>query len=125
MSPEAVTTGGSMQAGYTPELDIKEMGPPAYLQKFINAFEERGWLNQSIRIRRGNRRYWISCSETRFLAYRINDNCGISPGHPGWLVCMVKNNEVIDNSGMNAFPSAEPSAGEWLRCIALNDLEII
>jgi hypothetical protein len=99
--------------------------PIDVLRQFVEAFAEKGWLKRNIRIRRCNRNYWISCSKTEFFAYRISDNCGISPGIPGWPVCIVKKNKIINDSEMSAFASTEPSAGDWLRCIADNDFEMI
>lgn len=95
------------------------------LQEFVNIFRSMGWLDQTILIRRHEKKYRISCSETGFMAYRVNDFCHISPGIPGWPVCFVSNNHIINDADMSRWGSAEPSAFEWLRCISSGDLEII
>jgi hypothetical protein len=98
---------------------------PDVLQTFIGLFESKGWFNQMIRIRRRERRYRISCTEMGFIAYRINDHCGVSPGIPGWPVCFVTPEQIMDDSDMSRFASTEPSVLDWLRFIRDDDLEII
>jgi hypothetical protein len=95
------------------------------LHQLIDAFTHKGWLNQAIRIRLHDREYRIFCSEREFLAYRINEHCGIGHGFPGWIVCAVTNDKVIDDSMMSHFESTEPSAHEWLHCIADDDSELM
>jgi hypothetical protein len=99
--------------------------PPDLLEAFIDVFVSKGWLNQTIRIRHHERRYRISCSETGFMAYRINDHCGISPGIPGWPVCIVTQEQIMDDSDMTIFTSSEPSVHDWLRYIMDEDLVLI
>jgi hypothetical protein len=95
------------------------------LQSLVGVFESKGWLNQTLRIRHRERRYRIFCSEKKFLAYRINDNCHVSHGFPGWPVCIITTDQVIDDSEMSQFPSTEPSARDWLCCINDGDFELI
>jgi hypothetical protein len=105
--------------------DPSDKNAPDVLETFIDLFESKGWLNQTIRIRRRERRYRISCSEMGFIAYRINDHCGISPGIPGWPVCFVTQEQIVDDSDMSRFSSSEPSIEDWLRYIMDDDLELI
>ena len=99
--------------------------PIHVLQKFVSVFESKGWLKQTIRIKHRDRRYRIFCSEGEFFAYRINDHCGISPGFPGWLVCIVTHDKICDDAKMSEFASTEPRATDWLRCIVDGDFELI
>ena len=99
--------------------------PTDVLQKFVGVFASKGWLNQTLRIRHRDRRYRICCSEKEFLAYRINDCCGVLPGFAGWPVCIVTPDHIIEDSDMSAFSSTEPSTHDWLRCIAEGDFELI
>ena len=95
------------------------------LSKIVGVFEEKGWLNRAIRIKHPKGRYHIYCTEKKFIAYRINDNCHISRGFPGWPVCIITIDQIIDDSHMSPFPSAEPGARDWLRCINDGDFELI
>jgi len=102
-----------------------EKKPMDVFHQLIDAFTHKGWLNQTIRIRHRDRKYRVFCSGREFLAYRINEHCGVSHGFPGWIVCSVTNDKVIDDSMMSHFESTEPSAHEWLNCIADDDFELI
>lgn len=84
-----------MKEGNTPFQDPVEKKPMDVMQKFIDVFASKGWLKQTIRIKHRDRRYRIFCSEREFFAYRINDNCGISPGYPGWPICIVTHDKII------------------------------
>lgn len=97
----------------------------AVLREFVFLFQSKGWLNQTLRLKHRDRRYRVVCSETKFFAYRINDCCGVPPGLPGWPVCLVSGDQIIEDADMGAFASTEPSVGEWLRCIADGDFDLI
>jgi hypothetical protein len=114
-----------VKTGNTSFRDYAEINPADVLQKFIGVFVSKGWLNQTLRLKHRNRRYRISCSEKKFFAYRINDNCAVSPGYQGWPVCIITHDQIIDEAKMSAFASTEPSAHEWLRCFHNDDFELI
>jgi hypothetical protein len=99
--------------------------PPDILQAFVNVFARKGWLNHALRIMHRDRRYRIYCSETEFIAHRINDSCALSWGFPCWAVCIVTRDQIIEDSDLSRFSSAELSAREWFRCIAEGDFKII
>jgi hypothetical protein len=115
----------NMNVENTPVPYPAEKKPMDILRQFVSLFERKGWLNKDIRIKRRNKRYRISCSRTEFFAYRVNENCGLSPGIPGWPVCIVKHDKIINDYEMTAFTSSEPTADEWLRCITDDDFELI
>ena len=94
------------------------------LQQFVCLFEGKGWLDRTINIRSGDARYRLFCSKSRFFAYRMNDSWGISPGVPGWLVCMVTHDQVFLDAETCAFPTEEPETHEWLRLLADNNFEV-
>jgi hypothetical protein len=112
-------------AGDTPYPQPAETIPANVLNLFISVFKSKGWLNRNIRILHCSRRYLINCTDQEFYVYRINDNCGISPGIPGWPVCIVKPDKIINDSEMCTFASTELSARDWLRCLTDNDFELI
>jgi len=114
-----------MKRGNRPFCGPQEEKSADVLQKLVGAFSNKGWLNQTLRIKHRDRRYRICCSAREFFAYRINDHCGVSPGLPGWAVCIVTPDEMIEDSDMSAFASTEPSAHDWLRCIDEGNFELI
>lgn len=95
------------------------------LEKFVSIFAGKGWLEQTLRIKHRDKKYRLYCSETVFTAYRINDHCGVSHGFPGWPVCFVTSDQIIEDSDMSKFSTTEPSVLDWLRCIADEDIELI
>ncbi len=102
-----------------------ETRPSEILLKLIAAFGSRGWLGQTIRIKHLERRYRISCTESEFVAYRINENHGGSHGIPGWPVCIVNQNQIVEDAHLVSPGSREPAAHDWWRCIAGGDFEVI
>ena len=100
----------------------EEIRPIDLLQPFINVFSANEWLNRPILIKHQDRKYRLMCSEKQFLAFRINDNCGIAQGIPGWIVCMVDRDQIIRDSDISPLISDEPSLYEWLRSIQENRL---
>jgi len=113
-----------MKSG-NPSPNPAEENPTEILQKFVGVFLSKGWLNRTLRIRHQDRRYHVSCSELEFSAYRINDCCEIPPGFPGWPVCIITRDHILDDQAMSAFASEEPSIQEWLRCFQNSDFELI
>lgn len=95
------------------------------LEKFVRIFAGKGWLDQTLRIKYRDRKYRLYCSETVFAAYRINDYRRSSHGFPGWPVCFVTPEQIIEDTDMTKFATAEPSVHDWLRFIADEDLELI
>lgn len=105
--------------------DSLGISPEDYMGRFVDLFRSQEMLNQSFKIGRCNREYRIFCDENRFFAYRLNPHTGISPGIPGWITCMVTQEEVIDGQSMYDLDENEPSVKEWLKCIAAGDYEHI
>lgn len=95
------------------------------LMQLVEIFASRGWLNRNLRVRVQNARYRIFCSEAEFLVFRINDNCGVPPGIPGWPVCMVNRERVVEDEHMAGSSSTEPGAREWLESLSAGSIEFI
>jgi len=105
--------------------DKAAMRPAEILHEFVNVFADKGWLNKSVRIKHRQKSYRIACNESGFIAYRINDNHGVSPGIPGWAVCIIDQAGIVEDSELSAFASTEPSVRDWLACISQNDFEVL
>lgn len=104
---------------------MKRKKPIDVLQEFVSVFAGKGLLEQTVRVKYRDKKYRLFCSSSEFFAYRINDNYGVSPGFPGWTVCHVTHDEIVEDSHMSGSKSGEPSAREWLRCLAKKDFEVI
>jgi hypothetical protein len=96
-----------------------------FLAQLVSHFEKKGWLEQPLRFKYGDKRYRLFCSLTGFLAYRINDHCGISPGIPGWPVCFITPEKILEEPLLDELASSEPGAQEWLQLIVDEKLELI
>ncbi len=114
-----------MEAGNRPSEFTAEKGPLNILRQFVSVFANKGWRDQTLRIKRCDRKYSVFCSKSEFMAYRINDNWGNSPGMPGWPVCIIDHNQIIEDAEMSELASTEPSAHDWLHCLANGDFEVI
>lgn len=101
----------------------EDLRPIDLLQQFINVFSNKEWLNRPILIKQHDRKYKLMCSEKQFMAFRINANCGIPPGIPGWIVCIVDRDQIIQDSDISPLISDEPGVYEWLRSIQENSFE--
>jgi hypothetical protein len=101
------------------------LSPSETLRQFVGVCTGKGWLNRSIRIRQKDRQYRVFCSKDTFLAYRINEHYGVSPGVPGWVVCLVNSDQMLDDSQINHPASGELSAAAWLQCLNNGDYEIL
>lgn len=97
--------------------------PTELLQQLIGIFTDKGWLNQTVRIKHRGCRYRLLCSEKTFIAYRINSRSGLSPGVPGWPVCIIDRDQIVENSVMSPFPDDEPGVQSWLHCLLSGDFE--
>ena len=104
---------------------LKEKSPCDWLHKFIEIFDGKGWLNKELRIKYQSKRYWISCSEERFFAYQINENCRLGPGVPGWPVCIIRKDYVYDESEISDLTPTKLNAHDWLNIIVNQNLELI
>ena len=114
-----------MKSGDLPFQDPEDQVPINYLRKFVGVFGDKGWLNQSFRILHRGNKYRIFCSETQFIAHRINDHCDASWGFPCWMVCMITPDQIVQEPDLSGFASTEPSAHDWLRCLVEGDFKII
>lgn len=104
---------------------VQEQSSRDVLQKLIGIFTSKSWFNKNLRIKYQNKRYWISCSEERFFTYRINENCGLSPGVPGWPVCIIKKDYIYDESGILDFTPTALNIHDWLNIMATQNFEVV
>ncbi len=99
-------------------------GPAEVSQQLAQLFASRGWLNQRLKLDYQGSRYWVSCGPDAFVAYRVNQDWGQSPGAPGWPVCIVTLQRVFDESDLFDRPdvsdmrSPSPTAQDWLAILA-------
>jgi|TARA_B100001971_G_C17866709_1_gene371102 hypothetical protein len=59
------------------------------------------------------------------FAYQINENCSISPGVLGWLVCIIKKSYIYDELGIFDSTSTASSIHDGINVIATQNLEVV
>ena len=84
-------------------------------------FRRLGILGQKLRLEFEGNKYLISCDERAFLVYRINEQDAVPPGVPGWPVCLVTAETVVDECGPAPLKCEYFSTGlalpDWLEII--------
>ncbi len=65
----------------------------AYIQKL---FRKWGIYDQKLTLRHEGEEYAFSCRDEAFVVYRLVPEGGRPAGHPGWPVCLVTVEGVID-----------------------------
>lgn len=111
-----------MNLNHLPQQDDS---PLQVLCKLIELFTSLGLINKKVKIKHQDQDYWIFCNEEKFLAYKINENCGISPGLPGWPVCIIREDYVFDESAVPELTFTNLKMHDWLSIIANQEFELI
>ncbi len=98
-----------------------EITPAELLQRIQARFRDLGRLGERLTLNHAGRQYLASCDETAFTVYRLVTQCHLPPGRPGWPVCLVTAETVIDETIPPALPEDEFASGltlfEWLDLI--------
>lgn len=98
-----------------------ETRPAELLGRIQDLFRELGVFDQTLTLTHRGRKYLARCDAHAFTVYRLIDNCHIPPGDPGWPVCLVTEDAVIDETsppqtGQDEFASGLALA-DWLNLI--------
>jgi hypothetical protein len=78
------------------EAELHKLPPArvlAHIQKLFNAW---GIYNQKLTVQHEGDKYAFSCHDQAFVVYRLLPAAGRSPGSPGWPVCLVTAQGVVD-----------------------------
>jgi hypothetical protein len=98
-----------------------ETSPAQWLRRIQDRFRELGLLGQRLTLSHQGRKYLAACDDRAFTVYRLVEHCHIPPGRPGWPVCLVTADTVIDDTSPPALPPDEFASGltlpEWLDLI--------
>ena len=98
-----------------------EPSPAELLQKIQDLFRELGLLGQRVELVHQGQKYLACCDDLSFSIYRLLEHCHIPPGAPGWPVCLVTEETVIDETSPPHLKEDEFSCQltlqEWLLMI--------
>jgi hypothetical protein len=117
-----------MKRGEKEHTDTKktpQQKPGEVLRQLVDLFHTKGWLNRHVRIVHNERKYRVFCSESQFSAYRVNDHWGMPPGVPGWFVCLVTEDRILEDLDANDVKIKDRAPSYWLQCIKDNDYQLI
>ncbi|MDD3580570.1 MAG: hypothetical protein PHW74_06085 [Desulfobacca sp.] len=84
-------------------------------------FHRLGIFGQKLQLEFEGNKYLISCDARAFLVYRVNEQGAVPPGVPGWPVCLVTAETVVDECGPAPLKCEYFSTGlalpDWLEII--------
>jgi hypothetical protein len=82
-------------AGFS-EAALHNMPPARLLPHIQKLFKQLGIYNQKLTLQHEGDEYAFSCHDQAFVVYRLLPVAGKSPGPPGWPVCLVTAEGVMD-----------------------------
>jgi hypothetical protein len=98
-----------------------EISPAELLRRIQTRFRELGLFGSPLTLTHNGEKYLASCDDRVFAVYRLVDQCHVSPGRPGWPVCLVTHEAVVDETSPPQMPEDEFASGlslkEWLQLI--------
>jgi len=98
-----------------------ETSPAELLKQIQDLFRGLGLLGDRVELVHQGRRYLAACDDQAFTVYRLVEHCHIPPGRPGWPVCLVTAETVIDETSPPALPQDEFASGltllDWVALI--------
>jgi hypothetical protein len=99
-----------------------EISPAELLRLIQERFRDWGLTGQRLTLSHQGRQYLVSCDETAFTVYRLVRRSHLPPGRPGWPVCLVTAETMVDETtpplpALDEFASGL-SLFEWLDLIA-------
>jgi hypothetical protein len=100
---------------------VGQDSPAELLGRIQARFRELGLWGQTLTVVHGGKTYLITCDEQAFAVYRRLRRGHLPPGRPGWPVCLVTTEVVVDESSPPQVPEDEFASGlslqEWLDLI--------
>ena len=98
-----------------------DLAPAELLRRIQARFRELGLFGAPLTLTHNGEKYLASCDDRVFAVYRLVDQCHVPPGRPGWPVCLVTAEAVVDETSPPQMPEDEFASGlslkEWLQLI--------
>jgi hypothetical protein len=102
-------------------MDHQDLSPAELLRRIQDLFRKLGLLGQTLTLDHQGQKYLVGCDAEAFTVYRLVEHCHFPPGAPGWPVCLVTAETIIDETSPPHLPEDEFAAGlslqEWLELI--------
>ena len=91
------------------------------LRRIQELFADLGLTGQTLTLSHAGQKYLAGCADRAFTVYRLVSRCHVPPGHPGWPVCLVTEEAVIDEGSAPHLPEDDFASGlslsDWLKLI--------
>jgi hypothetical protein len=88
------------------------------LRQIQARFRELGLLGATLTLTQAGVKYLVRCDAFAFAVYRLVEGCHMPPGQPGWPVCLVTGEAVVDETSPPHLPGDEFACGlsltDWL-----------
>jgi hypothetical protein len=98
-----------------------EISPAELLGRIQARFRELGLFGSTLTLTHNGENYLAACDDRAFAVYRLVDRCHVPPGRPGWPVCLVTAQTVVDETSPPHQADDEFASGlslkEWLDLI--------
>ena len=103
-----------------PTTDL-ELAPGQVFREIRGVFTDLGLLGSIISIEYEGVWYRISCDDTAFMVYRVNEYQRVRHHLPGWPVCLVNSHIIFEESGTPGIGQDHCSCGveldRWLEIV--------
>jgi hypothetical protein len=91
------------------------------LRRIQARFRELGLFGSTLTLTYKEENYLARCDARSFAVYRLVEKCHVPPGRPGWPVCLVTEEVVVDETSPPYLPEDEFASGlslqDWLEFI--------
>jgi hypothetical protein len=98
-----------------------EDSPAELLGRIQARFRKLGLFGSTLTLTHNGENYLASCDDRAFAVYRLVDQCHVPPGRPGWPVCLVTDETVVDETSPPHLAEDEFASGlgleAWLDLI--------
>lgn len=98
-----------------------ETSPAELLHRIQDRFRELDIFGRTLTLTYQAEKYLVSCDAQAFAVYRLVEHCHVPPGRPGWPVCLVTGEVVVDETSPPHLPEDEFSSGltleDWLNLV--------
>jgi hypothetical protein len=72
--------------------------PAEKLGRIQVRFREMGRFGSPLTLTHKGEKYLVTCDDWGFAVYRVLDQGHVAPGRPGWPVCLVTAEAVVDET---------------------------
>ena len=98
-----------------------EISPAELLRRIQARFRELGLFGSPLTLTHNGENYLAACDDQAFAVYRLVGQCHVPPGRPGWPVCLVTAEAVVDETSPPHLADDEFASGlsleAWLEYI--------